>query len=122
MAFTYNPSSGDNVSRIRLAIGDINADNYRYDDADISLALTMVSNDVGKAADLLRRTELSAMPPDTKADWAQMMYGNRVKALIELTKEEQVVSSDDDGDDTVVVGDYTYGTSGATYRRRLDYA
>ena len=92
MAFTYNLTAPNDITRVRFAVGDNRADAPIYDDDEITFILSEVGSWQRAVIACLRGiiTRISA-EPDTQADWLRVEWGRSMegyRAMLEEKKSE----------------------------------
>ena len=92
MAFTYTPEAPDDVTRVRFAIGDTDADAVIFSDGEIAMAIEEAGGWRGAVLSCLRGiiAKISAKP-DMTADWLRVDYGRSLagyQALLAAKERE----------------------------------
>ena len=93
MTFTYDLAMPTDLTRVRFQIQDVDSDSPRFQDEDISFALSE-GGSVGDAVRLLLLAERrrAAMTPDFKADWLTVENWREVDSIGKLLADPTTIA------------------------------
>jgi hypothetical protein len=89
MSFTYDPSSPDDLTRVRFHTGQTDEDESFLSDEDITFALAEKSSVGGAVVMCLQLIMSKLSRPDFKADWLQVSNGEARKGYQQMLVEKR---------------------------------
>ena len=91
MTFSYDPSSPDDVTRVRYHIGDTDEDTAIFSDEEIAFVLDEEDDHIGKTVVSLIQSVMArlAHEPDMTADWLRVDWRRSAENWKALLSEKR---------------------------------